>query len=188
MENPLMSVVRSFEGHTPTLGQRCWLDPSAVVVGQVVMGNDCSVWPTAVVRGDVHSITVGDRTNIQDGTVCHTTHASPHTSSQGHPLIIGHDVTIGHRVVLHGCTLEDHILVGMNSVIMDAAHLEPYVIVGAGSLVPPGKRLVGGFLYLGNPAQQKRALTNEERSFLSYSASHYVRLKDRYLALLERPD
>lgn len=173
--------VRPFGDDQPLLGQRVWVDPSAVVIGRVVVGDDASLWPTAVARGDVNSIHIGARSNIQDGSVLHVTHDGPY-SPGGLPLVIGADVTVGHRVMLHACTIGDRCLLGMSSTILDGAVLEDEVFLAAGSLVPPGKRLAGGSLYKGSPAQRVRELSDQEREMLRYSAAHYVRLKDRYLA------
>jgi carbonic anhydrase/acetyltransferase-like protein (isoleucine patch superfamily) len=134
-----------------------------------------------VVRGDVNQISIGARTNIQDGSVLHVNHAGEY-NPQGNPLVIGHDVTIGHRVVLHGCTIEDECLIGINSVVMDGAIIREQVLVGANSLVPPGKELASGYLYVGSPVKQIRALTATEKAFFKYSAQHYVALKDNYLS------
>lgn len=174
-------TVRRFQRHTPTLGARVMVDDSALVVGEVDLGDDVSIWPTAVLRGDVNAIRVGARSNIQDGSIVHVTHAHERRP-QGNPLYIGHDVTVGHRVILHGCTVHDHCLIGMGSVLMDGVVLQPYVLLGAGSLVSEGKELEGGYLWLGSPAKRIRALSAEERAWIGYSADHYVRLKDRYLA------
>jgi carbonic anhydrase/acetyltransferase-like protein (isoleucine patch superfamily) len=171
---------RPFGEEYPKLGIRVWIDPAAVVIGRVDIGDDASVWPTAVLRGDVNAITVGARSNIQDGSVLHVTHDGPY-SPGGLPLVVGEEVTVGHRVMLHACTVGNRCLVGMSSTILDGAVLEDEVFLGAGSLVPPGKRLRARSLYRGSPAQRVRSLSDEELAMLRYSAEHYVRLKDRYL-------
>ncbi|KAA1174183.1 gamma carbonic anhydrase family protein [Marinobacter salinexigens] len=176
-----MTNVRSHKGITPELGERNWVDPSSVVIGDVQTGADCSIWPMTVVRGDMHKIRFGDRCNIQDGSVLHITHASSY-NPDGYPLILGDDVTVGHKAMLHGCTIGSRVLVGMDSTIMDGAVVEDDVIVGAGCLVPPGKRLESGYLYVGAPAKQARPLTDKERTFFTYTAANYVKLKDEYLA------
>ena len=173
--------IRSHNGHTPILGSRVMIDPSAVVLGDLVVGDDVSVWPQCAIRADMHRIRIGHRTNIQDGSVLHITHAGAF-SELGHPLTIGDDVTVGHNVVLHGCTLGDRVLVGIGAVVMDGVIVEDDVMIGAGSLVAPGKRLAQGWLYKGSPAKPVREITDREREFLSYSAANYVRLKDRFLA------
>lgn len=164
-------VMKSFRGHIPKLGQRVWIDDSAVIIGDVELGEDSSVWPLVSIRGDVHRIRIGERTNIQDNSCLHITHASEF-KPEGHPLIIGDDVTIGHMVMLHGCTIGNQVLVGMSSTILDGAVIEDQVLIGAGSLVPPGKRLESGYLYLGTPVKQIRPLTEDERTYLNYSASN----------------
>lgn len=176
-----MANLRSHKGLHPVLAERVWIDPSAAVIGDVHLGNDCSVWPMAVLRGDIHRIRLGARCSLQDGSVLHVTHAGPY-NPDGWPLIIGDDVTVGHRAVLHGCTLGSRILVGMGAIVMDGALIEDQVILGAGTLVPPGKKLQSGHLYLGSPCRQARLLTDREREFLGYTAAHYVKLKDSYLA------
>ncbi|MAM00482.1 gamma carbonic anhydrase family protein [Hydrocarboniclastica marina] len=176
-----MTNCRSHKGIAPKFGQRVWLDPSAVVIGDVALGDDCSVWPQTVIRGDMHHIKIGQRCSIQDASVLHITHASDFNPG-GWPLVIGDDVTIGHRALLHGCTLGSRILVGMGAIVMDGATVEDEVILGAGTLVPPGKTLATGYLYVGSPCRQARPLTDGERSFFTYTAANYVRLKDEYLA------
>ena len=173
--------IRSYTGIRPVIGQRVYIDESAVVIGKVTLADDASLWPFAVARGDVNSISVGARSNIQDATVLHVTHDGPY-SPGGMPLVIGADVTVGHKCLLHACTVGDRCLIGMGSIVMDGAVVEDDVLLGAGSLVSPGKRLESGHLYRGSPAQKIRPLTGEERAMLLYSAQHYVRMKDRYLA------
>lgn len=172
--------IRRFEGHTPQLGERVFVDASAIVLGDVQLGNDCSVWPATVIRGDMHRIRIGARTSVQDGSVLHITHAGPF-NPDGYPLIIGDDVTIGHKVLLHGCTVGSRVLIGMGSIVMDGAVVEDEVIIGAGSLVPANKTLSSGYLYMGSPARQVRPLSEREREFFIYTAANYVRLKDQYL-------
>ncbi len=172
--------VRAFNAVHPTLGSRVFIDPTAVVLGDVHLGDDSSVWPMTVIRGDMHRIRIGCRTSIQDGSVLHITHAGPY-NPDGFPLLIGDDVTVGHKALLHGCTLENRILVGMGAIILDGAHVASDVVIGAGSLVPPGKTLDPGHLYVGTPVRAVRALSDRELSFFSYVAANYVKLKDRYL-------
>lgn len=173
-------TVRSFNNEMPKLGKNVYIDDNAVLIGAVTLGDDVSIFPTAVVRGDVEKITIGANTNVQDGAVLHVSHQGKF-SERGHPLIIGEGVTIGHRAVIHGCTVGNYCLIGIGAIIMDDAVLEDYVMLGAGSLVPPNKKLESGYLYVGSPAKQSRALTEQEREFLRYSAEHYVNLKNRYL-------
>jgi len=172
-------TTRTFQGKTPKLGNNAYVDPCALVIGDVELGDDTSVWPMTVIRGDVNYARVGSRTNIQDGCVLHVTHAS--SSNAGHALNIGSDVTVGHRVTLHGCTIQDRVLIGMGTTIMDGAVIESDVVIGAGSLVAPGKVLESGYLYLGSPAKRLRPLTEFERNFFTYSAGHYSTLKNQYL-------
>lgn len=172
--------VQAYRNTSPTLGARVYIDSSAVVIGRVTIGDDASVWPTAVVRGDVNSIEIGARTSIQDGSVLHVTHDGPHAPG-GRALIVGSDVTVGHRVVLHACTIGNACLVGMGSILLDNVVTEDFVMIGAGSVVSPGKRLERGGLYVGAPARRVRELSQREIEFLSYSAAHYVKLKDEYL-------
>ena len=172
--------IRKVLGITPSLGARVLIDPTAVVMGDVWLGDDASVWPHAAMRGDVQVIRIGARTNIQDGTVLHVTHEGPY-NPDGFPLHIGDDVTIGHRALLHGCTVGHRVLVGMGAIIMDKVVVEDEVMIAAGSLVTPGKRLRSGHLYAGSPAREVRALSESEQRFLQYSADGYVSLKQRYL-------
>ena len=174
-------AIRTYQSITPQLGERVFVDASAVVIGDVEIGEDSSVWPLTVIRGDMHRIRIGKRTSVQDGSVLHITHAGPF-NPDGFPLIIGDEVTIGHKVMLHGCTLGSRILVGMGSTVMDGAVVEDEVIIGAGSLVPPGKVLESGYLYVGSPVKQARPLTDKERNFFSYTAGNYVKLKAQHLA------
>ncbi len=173
-------AIRSFQNIMPQTGQGVWVDPSAQVIGDVTIGKDSSVWPCAVIRGDMQSIKIGQRCSIQDGAVLHITHDSSFHPG-GFSLQMGDDVTVAHQGMLHGCTLGSRIMIGMQAIVMDGAHIGDEVIVAAGSLVSPGKTLESGFLYRGRPARQVRALTADERRFLSYVAQNYVTLKDRYL-------
>lgn len=173
--------IRPYQGMTPKLGERVFVDPSAVVLGDVEIGNDSSVWPLVVIRGDMHRIRIGRCSSIQDGSVLHITHAGPY-NPDGFPLIIGDHVTVGHQAMLHGCTIGNRVLVGMGAMIMDGAVVEDEVIVGAGSLVPPGKTLKSGYLYVGRPAKPQRELTEQERAFFTYTAENYSRLKDKHRA------
>lgn len=184
MRHYTATSLRSYRGHRPQLGERVLIDPSAVVLGDVSLGDDVSIWPGAVVRGDMHWIRVGARTSIQDGSILHITHAGPY-NPDGWPLAIGAEVTVGHRATLHGCDIGDQVLVGMSATIMDGAIVEDRVVIAAGALVPPGKRLESGFLYAGAPARQRRPLTPEELDYFRYSADNYVALKDSHLEELE---
>ncbi|KPV97828.1 gamma carbonic anhydrase family protein [Pseudoalteromonas sp. P1-8] len=174
-------TIRSYKGITPTYDNSVYIDESSVLVGDITLGKDSSVWPLVAARGDVNYIRIGERTNIQDGSVLHLTRASK-SNPDGYPLIIGDDVTVGHKVMLHGCQLGNRILVGMGAIVMDNAIVGDDVIIGGGSLVPPNKRLESGYLYVGSPVKQARPLTEQERAFLKISADNYVQLKDEYLA------
>lgn len=172
--------MRIYKQILPQCGSRVLIDPSAVVIGDVHLADDCSVWPQAVIRGDMHSIRIGARSSVQDGSVLHITHAGPF-NPDGYPLTIGEDVTIGHQALLHGCSIGSRVLIGMGSIVMDGARIDDDVVLGAGSLVPPGKHLASGYLYMGRPAQQVRALTEQEMAYFTYTAANYVCLKDEYL-------
>ena len=173
--------IRKFKDYTPQIGQRVFVDESAVVIGQVEIGDDSSIWPNTTIRGDVNWIKIGANTSIQDGSVLHVTHDNPNKHPGGYPLTIGSQVTVGHNVVLHGCTIEDNCLIGIGAIVLDGAHIEKNVFVAAGALVPPNKYLESGYLYVGSPAKKMRALTDEEIRDLQYSSENYVRLKDEYL-------
>ena len=173
-------TLRSYKGITPILGENTYVDESAVLVGDIVLGDDVSVWPLVAGRGDVNKIRIGDRTNIQDGTILHVTRKSNH-QPDGFPLIIGNDVTVGHQCMLHGCILGNRILVGMGAIIMDGTVVEDDVFIGAGTVVPPNKVLRSGYLYVGNPMKEARVLKERELAFLKESAQNYVKLKDEYL-------
>lgn len=172
-------AVRSFEGRLPRIDPTAWVDDSALVIGDVTLGAESSLWPGVVARGDVNTIVLGARTNIQDGAILHVSHAGPY-APEGYALTVGDGVTCGHRAILHACTVGDYCLVGMAATVMDGAVLEPRVMLGAGSLVPPGKRLEGGHLWVGSPAKRARPLTERELDYLEYSAEHYVRLMRRH--------
>ncbi len=172
-------TIRPFAGTTPAVDATAYIDESAQLIGDVAIGRDSSVWPQAVIRGDIHSIHIGERSNIQDGSVLHVTHDGPYAPG-GFSLKVGNDVTVGHAVILHGCNIADRCLIGMGSVVMDGAELETELMLAAGSLVSPGKILESGYLWQGRPARRIRALSDEEREYLLYSAGHYVRLKNSY--------
>jgi carbonic anhydrase/acetyltransferase-like protein (isoleucine patch superfamily) len=175
-------TIRIFNGKQASIGNLVYLDDSAVIIGDVSLGDNVSVWPSVVIRGDVESIKIGNDTNIQDGSVLHVSHASKYTN-KSYPLTIGKGVTVGHKAVVHGCTVGDYCLIGIGAIVMDDVVIEDYVMLGAGSLVPSGKRLQSGHLYIGSPAKQIRALTEQEKQFLEYSAQHYIQLKNRYLTV-----
>ncbi|MDP3228726.1 MAG: gamma carbonic anhydrase family protein [Acidovorax sp.] len=165
----------------PVLDTGVFIHDSAQIIGDVTLGADSSVWCNAVLRGDVNRITVGRRSNVQDLTMGHVSHRNA-SKPEGSPLVIGDYVTVGHSVILHGCRIGNECLIGMGSIVMDDAVIEDRVMLGAGSLVSPGKVLESGHLYIGRPAVRQRALTDAEIAYLKYSAEHYVRVKNNYLA------
>jgi carbonic anhydrase/acetyltransferase-like protein (isoleucine patch superfamily) len=170
--------LRYFANSYPQIGQRVMIDASAVLIGKVTVGDDSSVWPQAVIRGDVNNIIIGQRTNIQDGCVLHVNSAN---SSGNNPLIIGDDVTVGHNATLHGCVIGNRVLVGMGCIVLDGAVLEDNIILGVGSIVTSNKILKSGYLYLGTPAKAVRPLTEKEIEHLKTSAEGYVKIKNEYL-------
>lgn len=173
--------VRAYKGVRPQLGERVMIDATSVVIGNVSLADDVGIWPLVVIRGDVNHVTIGKRSNIQDGSVLHLTHKSA-ANPDGYPLVIGEDVTVGHKAMLHGCIIGNRVLVGMGAILLDGVVVEDDVMIGAGSLVSPGKRLESGFLYLGSPAKKVRPLTSGEIEGLLYSANNYVSWKNDYLA------
>jgi len=181
--NPLATMaldsIAPYRGTHPQLAAGAWVHPRATVIGEVSLGRDASVWPGAVIRGDVNAIVIGEATNIQDNSVLHVSHKTP-ANPAGGPLVIGSRVTVGHTVILHACTIGDECLIGMGSIILDRAVVQKHVLLGAGSLVPEGKLLESGHLYLGRPAKRVRALTEEQIAYFSYSAQHYVALARSY--------
>ena len=173
-------MIRKFKDFTPSIGKRVFVDTQATVIGDVCLGDDVSIWPQSVIRGDINPIIIGKRTNIQDGSIVHVTHNSQH--SDGYECHIGSDVTIGHGCIIHACTIEDMALVGMGSVILDGTTISKKVIIGAKSLVPSGKTLESGYLYMGSPCKKIRPLKDDELEFLKYSATHYVNTKNDFLS------
>ncbi len=180
MEKSMYNALRPFKSHTPQLGARVMIDASSVVVGDVQLDDDVSIWPLVAIRGDVNRVVIGARSNIQDGSVLHVTHKSVDNPT-GYALTIGEDVTVGHKAMLHGCTVGNRVLIGMGSIVLDGVTVEDDVMIGAGSLVPPGKRLESGYLYLGSPVKQIRPLSEAEIAGLLYSAGNYVGWKNDYL-------
>ena len=173
--------IRRYAEQEPKLAANVFVDRSAVIIGDVEIGEDSSVWPLTVIRGDMHRIRIGQRTSVQDGSVLHITHASDFNPG-GYPLIIGDEVTIGHQAMLHGCTIGNQVLIGMKAMVMDGAVIEDKVIVAAGALVPPGKVLESGYMYVGSPVKQARRLTEKEMNFFPYTAANYAKLKDLHIA------
>ncbi len=177
----MTAILRHFKQHYPSLGKRVMVDASSIIIGDVTLSDDVSIWPLVVIRGDVNSVHIGKRSNIQDGSVLHVTHKSTAIPA-GFPLLVGDDVTVGHKAMLHGCTIGNRVLVGMGSILLDGAIIEDDVMIGAGSLVPPGKRLESGYLYLGSPVKKIRPLSANEIEGLLYSANNYAGWKDEYLS------
>lgn len=163
-----------FKGITPKLGQNVFVAPTASIIGDVVVGDQTNIWFGVTIRGDVNTVRIGSRTNIQDGTVCHVTRGNG-------PLVIGNDVTIGHSAVIHACTIEDAAFVGMGAIIMDGAVVETGGMVAAGALLSPGKRVKKGEVYAGVPAKLFRPMTDDEIKYIPWSATHYVELAKQYL-------
>jgi carbonic anhydrase/acetyltransferase-like protein (isoleucine patch superfamily) len=176
-------TIRAYKGVQPKLAAGVYIDDTSVLVGNIEIDQDVSIWPLVSARGDVNFMRIGARSNIQDGSVLHLSRPSK-SNPAGSPLIIGEDVTVGHKVMLHGCTLGNRILVGMGAIVMDDVIVEDDVIIAAGALVPPGKRLQSGYLYVGSPVKQARPLNDTERAFLVESAANYVVLKNEYLAAI----
>ena len=168
------SMIRTFQGIKPTVPKSCFIETTAVVIGDVIMGENCSVWFNAVIRGDVNYIRIGERTNVQDLCMLHVSHDT-------HSLIIGNDVTIGHNVVLHGCTIHDRVLVGMGAIIMDGAVIGEDSVVGAGALIVEGTVVPPKSLILGSPAKVKRPVTDEEMAWIKESAENYVKYARQYM-------
>ncbi len=169
-----MAKIGAYKGIYPKIHPTVYLSENVFVIGDVEIGEDSSVWFGSVVRGDVNYIRIGKRTNIQDNSVVHVTHDT-------HPTVIGDNVTVGHRVILHGCTLGNNILVGMGAVIMDGVQIEDFVLVGAGALITPNKKIPSGVLVAGFPAKVVRELKDDEIKMIEQSATNYVNYKNEYL-------
>jgi len=173
--------IRAFRGIEPTIAGSAYVDEAAVVIGDVTIGADASLWPMVVARGDVQLIHIGDRSNVQDGAVLHVTSDNRFTPG-GFPLVIGNDVTVGHGAILHACRIGDFVLIGMGATVLDGAVVPDRTMVAAGALVPPGKQLESGYLYVGSPVRQARALKPVELDYLEFSSRHYVELKNHYMS------
>jgi carbonic anhydrase/acetyltransferase-like protein (isoleucine patch superfamily) len=174
-----MASIRAFAGQRPRIAADAWVDESAVVIGDVEIGARSSVWPMTVIRGDIHQVRIGNDTNIQDGSILHVSHDSRFVPG-GHPLVLHDHVTVGHQVVLHGCEIHHHCLIGIGARVLDGVCIEPFTLVGAGALVPPGKVLQGGYLWVGAPVRRVRVITDQEQEYLVYTAEHYTRLAQRH--------
>ena len=162
-----MPLILSVKDKSPSWGADCFIAENATIVGDVVMGDKCSVWFNAVIRGDVHYIKIGNNTNIQDGAVIHATYLKA-------PTNIGSNVSIGHNALVHGCTLHDHVLIGMGAIVMDNAVVEPYVIIAAGSVVLENTLCESGYLYAGTPAKKIKPLTEEQKGLLNRLPDNYI--------------
>lgn len=177
----MLPILRAYKEFFPVIGNSVYLDPFSSIIGAVELADDVSIWPMCVLRGDVNSIKVGKRTNIQDGSVLHVARKGEATID-GYSLIIGEDVTVGHKAMLHACQIGDRVLVGMGAIVLDNARIDDDIILAAGALVPPNKHLASGYLYIGSPAKAARKLTTDEFAFLKRSAAYYVKLKNEYIA------
>lgn len=166
-----MPVILPVKDKHPKWDEDCFIAPNATIVGDVVMGKNCSVWFNAVIRGDVNSITIGDDSNIQDGAVIHATYLKAAT-------VIGNRVSVGHNAIVHGCTLKDHILVGMGAIIMDNAVVEPYCIIAAGAVVLENTQCESGYIYAGTPAKKIKPITEEQRALLNKLPDNYIMYAD----------
>ena len=171
-------MIRSFRGRKPQIAASAYIDPQAVLIGDIVIGGDSSVWPGVIIRGDVNYIRIGARTNIQDGSVCHVMRDT-------HPLILGDNVTVGHGVVLHGCTIESRCLIGMGAIVLNGAKIGSGSIVAAGTLVPEGTDVPPGSLFMGHPGKFRRTLTDADQTSIDDYAQRYVEYKEAYGA--EKP-
>ena len=168
-------MLRTYRGHAPRIADSAYIDPQAVIIGDVTIAADSSVWPCVVIRGDVHFIRIGSRTNIQDGCVLHV-------MRDMHPLILGDNVTVGHGVVLHGCTIESRCLIGMGSIILNGAKIGTGSIIAAGTLVPERTIVPPGSLFIGQPGKLRRTLTAEDLDSIDRYAQRYVEYKETYKA------
>jgi carbonic anhydrase/acetyltransferase-like protein (isoleucine patch superfamily) len=173
-------LLRNYRGRSPRIAPSAYIDSAAVVIGDVTIGDDSSVWPCAVIRGDVHYIRIGARTNIQDGSVLHV-------MKDEFPLILGDGVTVGHGVVLHGCTVESRCLIGMGSIILNGAKIGAGSIIAAGSLIPQGMSIPPGSLVMGQPGKVRRTLSPADLDSIDQYAARYVEYKNTYLAELDAP-
>lgn len=178
-----MNNIRSYRGLEPNIAPDAYIDPSAVIIGNVEIGAKASIWPTVVVRGDIHRIHIGAETNVQDGSILHVSHDSRFLPG-GAPTILHERITVGHQAMLHGCEIHDHCLIGIGARVLDRAVLKPQVMLAAGTLVTPGMQLEGGWLYMGAPAKRGRKLTDSELDYLDYVALHYTDLAVHHRAAI----
>lgn len=168
-----MAVIRNVRGYAPKFGNNCFLAETAVVVGEVTLGDNCTVWFNAIIRGDVHSITIGDNTNIQDGAVIHCTYQKAKT-------VIGSNVSIAHNAIVHGCTIEDNVLIGMGAIVMDDAVVGSESVIAAGAVVLPGTRIEPGSIYAGVPAKRVKDISEEMKAVIQRTARNYPMYAEWY--------
>jgi carbonic anhydrase/acetyltransferase-like protein (isoleucine patch superfamily) len=168
-----MAIVKTVRGFSPKFGNNCFLADNAVVVGEVVMGDNCTVWFNGVVRGDVHAITIGNNTNIQDGAIVHCTYQIAKT-------IIGNNVSIAHNAIVHGCTIEDNVLVGMGAIIMDDAFIGSNSVIAAGAIILPGTIVEPGSIYAGVPAKRVKDISEEMKAVIQRTAKNYPMYAEWY--------
>ncbi len=168
-----MAIIKSVRGYTPQFGKDCFLADNAVVVGEVKMGNNCTIWFNAVVRGDVHAITLGDNTNVQDGAVIHCTYQKAKT-------VIGNNVSIAHNAIVHGCTVEDNVLIGMGAIIMDDAVIGKESVIAAGAVILPGTIVEPGSIYAGTPARKIKDTGPEMKDVIARTARNYPMYAEWY--------
>jgi carbonic anhydrase/acetyltransferase-like protein (isoleucine patch superfamily) len=161
-----MAIIREVRGHSPKMGSNCFLAENAVIVGEVTMGDNCTVWFNAVVRGDVHSITIGNNTNIQDGAVIHCTYQKAKT-------VIGSNVSIAHNAIVHGCTVEDNVLIGMGAIVMDDAMIGTNSVIAAGAVILPGTQVPAGSIFAGVPAKKVKDITEEMKEVILRTSRNY---------------
>lgn len=172
---PITMPIRSFNAKTPRIAEDVFIDPMATVTGDVNIHSMSSVWPNVSIRGDLLNITIGNKTNIQDNSILHTTQFLD-CPGKGYDTRIGDEVTIGHSAVIHGCDIGNRVLIGMGAIILDGCIIGDDIIVGAGSVIPPGKRLESGFLYIGSPAVESRPLKDSEKVYIKANAQNYYKV------------
>jgi carbonic anhydrase/acetyltransferase-like protein (isoleucine patch superfamily) len=168
-----MAIIKSLRGHTPQFGNNCFLAENAVVIGEVKMGDNCTIWYNAIVRGDVHSITIGDNTNIQDGAIIHCTYQKAKT-------VIGSNVSIAHNAIVHGCTVEDNVLIGMGAIVMDGAVIGKESVIAAGAVVLSGTKVEPGSIYAGMPAKRVKEIGEEMKEVIVRTAKNYPMYAEWY--------
>lgn len=166
-----MALILPVNDKSPLIPSSCFIAENSTIVGDVILGENCSVWFNAIIRGDVHSIVIGDRTNIQDGAIIHCTYLKAKT-------IIGNDVSIGHRAIVHGCTVHDHVLIGMGAIVMDHAIVEEYCIIAAGSVVLENTICESGFIYAGSPAKKIKSISDQQKELLNKLPNNYIMYSD----------